>query len=203
MASKKTIYIVRHGETDYNKQGIVQGSSIDSSINELGQKQANCFWEAYKDVPFNKIYTSKLKRTHQSIQKFIDKGTSWEQMSALNEISWGDYDGTKLTEDNYYWQVVDKWNNGELDYRISGGESPKDVALRQKEFIDKILKEDDDLVLVAMHGRALRILISNYVLNDLNKMDTVSHRNLGLYILEVEEGQISMKFENLTEHLID
>lgn len=70
MSAKKTIYIIRHGETDYNKQGIIQGGGIDSSLNELGRRQAQQFYQAYHHIQFDRIYTSELKRTHQSVAPF-------------------------------------------------------------------------------------------------------------------------------------
>ena len=61
----KDIYLIRHGETEYNRKGVVQGSGIDADLNELGQKQAEAFFAHYQDLPIDKIYTSALKRTHQ------------------------------------------------------------------------------------------------------------------------------------------
>ncbi len=75
---QKTLYIVRHGQTDLNKQGIVQGRGMNTDLNDEGRKQAALFFNAYKDVPFNKIYISELKRTQQSIQQFIDLGIPYK-----------------------------------------------------------------------------------------------------------------------------
>lgn len=61
MHSVKDIYLIRHGETAYNRLGMVQGSGIDSDLNALGQQQAQSFFEYYKDLNFDKIYTSKLR----------------------------------------------------------------------------------------------------------------------------------------------
>ncbi|MCZ6899539.1 MAG: histidine phosphatase family protein, partial [Bacteroidetes bacterium] len=52
MISKK-IYLIRHGETDLNRAGVVQGSGVDTSINDFGRRQANEFYEKYKHVPFD------------------------------------------------------------------------------------------------------------------------------------------------------
>ena len=74
----KTIYLIRHGETDFNRQGVVQGSGVDSDLNELGQAQAEAFFQAYQHIPFDKVYTSALKRTHQSVKKFLrDELNKW------------------------------------------------------------------------------------------------------------------------------
>jgi probable phosphoglycerate mutase len=67
--TKKTIYLIRHGETDFNRQGIVQGSGVDSDLNELGRAQAEAFFQSYQNVNFDKVYTSALK---EHINLFIN-----------------------------------------------------------------------------------------------------------------------------------
>ena len=70
--------MIRHGETEYNRQGIVQGSGIDADLNETGRNQAEAFYQKYKDIPFDKVYTSALVRTHQTVEKFIEAGIPHE-----------------------------------------------------------------------------------------------------------------------------
>ncbi|HLS39123.1 MAG TPA: histidine phosphatase family protein, partial [Sphingobacterium bovisgrunnientis] len=60
---KKTFYFIRHGQTDLNLKGIVQGRGVNTSLNDSGRKQADAFFNAYKHIPFDKIYTSTLVRT--------------------------------------------------------------------------------------------------------------------------------------------
>jgi broad specificity phosphatase PhoE len=45
----KELYIIRHGETDLNKQGIVQGRGINSDLNDTGRAQAAAFFKMYKE----------------------------------------------------------------------------------------------------------------------------------------------------------
>ena len=53
---QKTLYIVRHGQTDLNKQGIVQGRGRNTDLNDEGRKQAQQFYSACQFVPFDNIY---------------------------------------------------------------------------------------------------------------------------------------------------
>src|SRR4051812_43216151 len=93
----KTLYIVRHGQTDLNKQGIVQGRGMDTNLNQEGMLQANMFFNSYKDIPFDKIYISELRRTQQSIQQFIDLGIPYQKLSGLDELAWGIHEGQPST----------------------------------------------------------------------------------------------------------
>ena len=50
MTKSKKIYLIRHGQTDFNLQGIVQGSGVDADLNDTGKAQADFFYEKYKTV---------------------------------------------------------------------------------------------------------------------------------------------------------
>ncbi len=202
--SIKKIYIIRHGQTDFNLQGIVQGSGVDSSLNDLGRAQALAFFEHYKGVPFDKIYTSKLKRTVESVQHFIDLGVPSEALIGLNEISWGSKEGQKITEeeDAYYHWMLQQWQLGNTSLRIEGGESPEDVVVRQKIALEHILtNESEKNILICMHGRALRILVTLLLNYPLKSMDMFEHRNLCLYQLDFTGSMFVIKKHNDVSHL--
>lgn len=199
MSSKK-IYIVRHGQTDYNLRGVVQGSGIDAPINETGRKQAMAFFEKNKHLPIDRIYYSALVRTRQSIQKFIDLGLPHESLPELNEISWGKYEGVPMNESGHqaYQLVLEKWANGQLDYRIDGGgESPLEAASRLRKGFKHILGNDGNHILVCMHGRAIRILMCLLLDRDLRHMDLFDHQNLCCYEVTHLEGE-RFRLENYT-----
>ncbi len=204
--NKKTIYLIRHGETDFNRQGIVQGSGVDSALNELGHAQAEAFYAAYQHISFDKVYTSALQRTMQSVAKFILKNTPHEAHASLNEISWGIREGIvpANSDGNYYKFLTESWQNGQTDMTADGGESPEDVQKRQMPIIDLILsRTDEKVVLVAMHGRAIRILLTTLLRRPLVEMDTFPHANLGLYELEYDyqTQQFTVIKTNDTAHL--
>lgn len=163
---------------------MVQGSGIDAPLNENGRLQANKFHAAYGRESFDKIYISSLQRTYQSVEKFIDQGISYEKLSGLNEISWGSQEGKEFSEESskLYHQTVTDWKGGNLDATVGGGESPNQVMARQKEAMEIILSNPDERkVLICMHGRAMRIMLTWMLNYGLEKMDMFEHSNLGLY----------------------
>jgi broad specificity phosphatase PhoE len=200
----KKIYIIRHGQTDFNLEGIVQGSGVDSSLNANGRAQAQAFCEMYKEVPFDKVYTSSLKRTAETVAQFIAKGIPHEVVPGLNEISWGSNEGQKITpeEDAYYHWMLKQWQDGNTSLRIQGGESPEEVAARQRPIIDKIFSNNrDETILICMHGRAMRILMCQLLKYPLKSMDMFEHSNLCLYLLEFNGTHFNVKKNNDTTHL--
>lgn len=182
----------------------MQGSGIDAPINETGRAQAMAFFEAYQTVPFDQIYHTALIRTRQSIQQFIELGIPTRALAELNEISWGDYEGTPMTpeEGEYYRHMLHQWQLGNLDYAIAGGESPNKVAERMRRGIEMILNGPGEHILVCMHGRAMRIFLSLILKYDMRYMDQFEHNNLCLYLLEqLEDDSFVVKKFNSREHL--
>jgi len=202
--SSKKIYLVRHGQTDFNLQNIVQGSGVDSSLNDRGRAQAQAFFRKYKDIPFDKVYTSALKRTRESVQSFIDQGLPVESFAGLNEISWGTKEGFPITpeEDEYYHYMLKQWELGDTTLRIEGGESPDEVVTRMKPVLHHIMNQTDEkTVLICMHGRAIRILMCLILNYPLKSMDMFEHGNLGLYLLNYSGSFFSVELYNDTAHL--
>ena len=194
------LYIIRHAETEYNRKGIIQGSEVDSDINDIGESQANSFYEYYKDINFDKIYVSDLKRTFQTIRRFTENGSSYEKLKEFNEISWGVNQG-KSDDLEDYAKLIDTWLAGNLDNKFEEGESPNEMSGRLVKGFNKVLDDDHDTVLLCIHGRALRILLSKIIDNDLTKMDKYIHSNTGLYILEFTNGKYKILGSNLRDHL--
>jgi probable phosphoglycerate mutase len=203
--TNKTIYIIRHGETEYNKLGIIQGSGIDSDLNETGFWQARQFFRAYHHIPFSKIYTSNLKRTHQTIQPFLEKGILHEELAELNEINWGIFEGQEITPECHreYLKVVNEWKDGLLHKRIEGGESPQELWERQTIALQKIMsRPEEEHVLIAMHGRAMKSFLCLLSGVSQTNMEDFRHNNLCLYLVEyTPESGYKVTLENATDHL--
>ncbi|HEX5170280.1 MAG TPA: histidine phosphatase family protein [Cyclobacteriaceae bacterium] len=203
MSSKK-IYLIRHGQTDYNKMGIVQGSGVDTSLNDYGREQARAFYEIYGKIPFDKVYTSTLRRTIESVKNFIDDGLPYESLSGLNEICWGNKEGQRITpeEDAYYHWLLEEWRRGNTSLRIEGGESPEDVISRMKPAVDHILLHPGErTILICMHGRAMRILLCHLLGEPLKNMDLYEHNNLCLYLLQYDHHRFIIELNNDLSHL--
>lgn len=201
---KKTLYIVRHGQTDFNKSGIVQGRGINTSLNAEGRLQADMFYYAYKNTPFDKIYISELQRTQQSIQQFIDQGLPYQKLSGLDELAWGIYEGAESTPETKlaFLNIMRQWTNGELDVKFENGESPNEVQARQKEALATIMSHPEEKnVLICMHGRAMRLFLCLLTGKPLTKMDEFPHQNLVLYKVAFDGEQFEIIDFNNSIHL--
>jgi probable phosphoglycerate mutase len=201
--TSKLIYIIRHGETSFNRLGIVQGSGVDMPLNELGEQQALKFYNYYKGIRFKKIYTSALIRTQQSVLPFIEAGHRYEAHAALNEISWGIFEGKPQNQEEraVYWEVVNAWKNGDYNATIPGGESALELQNRQIPFINYLKEQpNEECILICMHGRAMKSLLCTLLGEPLSQMEKFEHSNLCLYLLDFDGGKCSIIRHKDTTH---
>lgn len=183
----------------------MQGSGVDSSLNDYGRAQAHEFFEAYKHIRFDKVYTSALKRSQETMKEFIQQGVPHEALVGLNEISWGKKEGQVITpnEDEYYHHMLSQWQKGSTSLRIEGGESPDEVVSRMKPAVDYILSQNNEkTILICMHGRAMRILLCHVLHYPLKSMDMFEHENLCLYILNYTGSMFNVELYNNVSHLV-
>lgn len=200
----KTLYIVRHGQTELNRLGIVQGRGRDTDLNDEGKQQAYLFYNNYKNVPFDKIYISALRRTQQSIQPFIDLDIPYEKLPGLDELAWGIYEGQPSTPATKaaFLKLLRDWMEGKLDTKFEGGESPNEVKIRQQEALDVIMSHPEEKnVLICMHGRAMRLFLCILTGKPLTEMDNFPHQNLVLYKVTFDGEKFEIADFNNATHL--
>jgi len=200
------LYLIRHGETDYNRQGIVQGGGIDSDLNDMGRQQALAFFKHYAHLSFDAVYASGLKRTHQTLAPWLEQERYQLLTSpAINEFSWGWMEGKKPSKEmqKEFYALKEAWNNGDFDKGIEGGESPNSAWKRIKPFFDDVQqKHQGQQILVCSHGRTNRIILTQLLGLGMERMGDFNHSNTGLNILNFDQGgKVSAERINHTGHL--
>ncbi len=203
MSGIKEIFIIRHGETDYNKQGIIQGKGVNPPLNDKGRKQAQLFFDHYQNEKFEFIYTSTLQRTHETVHPFTSRGIPWEQHEELDEICWGVHEGQKVDSHfrQEYQRLLEEWRKGNIDAKTEEGESPKELQEKQQRFIDYLRAQPYNKVLICMHGRAMRIFLSTLLNQSLGEMDQYPHHNVCLYKLKDDGKTFTIELFNDLNHL--
>ena len=100
---KKRLFLVRHGQTDFNLKGIIQGGGVDSSINEKGREQAQAFFEKYKNEDF--IYTiAELPYLSHPLELFAGPYSDKYRLASYNYLS--------ILEDNKYKNTYNVGTHG-------------------------------------------------------------------------------------------
>jgi probable phosphoglycerate mutase len=201
----KTVYIVRHAQTDYNLQGVVQGRGIDAPINHTGSQQAQRLFEAYKHVQFDKIYISTLVRTQQTVQNFIDLGIEYTSLAGLDEFDWGIYEGKigNYQTQTEYLNLINAWQCADYHAKPPQGESPHEVAQRQQVALEYIFANTHEkTIMICTHGRAMRLLLCLLLGQAYSNMDNFAHTNTCVYVLHYNhQMQPTLWLQNSVAHL--
>ena len=200
----KNLYLIRHGETEYNRLGMVQGRGIDADLNDTGRKQAKYFFEAYQHLPIEKIFLSTLRRTEQSVSEFLKIGIPYERHAGLDEISWGIHEGKPFEKEAHeeYLYYTKQWRLGNTNLALPQGETPEEVAARQAAFTEILLQSPENNILICSHGRAMRILLAWWLNYPLSKMDIFEHHNLSFYHLQHTGSMFRIIRHNDRRHLL-
>lgn len=160
----KRLYLVRHGETEWNADNRVQGS-IDIPLSQKGIKQAETLAQYLKELPKpQKVFCSNLKRsvkTAKIIAEFLGT-TAIEETPLLREINCGLWEGKSINElMNNYPQEYAMWRLNSY-FKCPEGESVDDVKIRvEKFFVEKRNELSSfETVLIVAHGILNRAVLS-------------------------------------------
>ncbi len=145
---KMNLYILRHGQTDYNLMGKFQGQ-VDIELNENGIKQAQETAKELSTIQFNKVFSSPLSRAVQTAELVTRSEITLD--SRITERSFGLLEGKESIAD--YEERVE-------EYQI---ETIEDLRKRVYHFLDEILQKyrDYDNILIATHA-CITIMIECY-----------------------------------------
>lgn len=155
------LYLIRHGQTDWNVMGRIQGS-YDSELNETGVKQAEALSSHVleSNIVFSKIYSSKQKRALQTAQILSD-ATSLEciPVDGLEEVRFGEWEG--LTWDEVrekYSKEFDEWFKDRRYTKSPSGESNQELVERVILALKDIIEQSNEDVAIVTHGAVIMCL---------------------------------------------
>ena len=198
-----TLYLVRHGETDYNRAAIMQGRRVNSTLNATGRMQAEALAHRLAALPLDAIYTSTLLRARQTARAVaeVQPHVRMVELTDLEEMSWGIHDGSAPGQG--IAEAYGRWRTGDYAHAVEEGESILDVQVRAIRAIETILaQEEGRTVLVVTHGRFLRVLLATLLEEyGLARMDDLHHANTGVNQLIFDGNRFKALRLNCTLHL--
>jgi len=216
----RRLYLVRHGETDWNLDGRMQGST-DNALNTNGQRQAQLLSDYLRGEPIELITSSNLQRaacTADAVACVHPSAKRSASMPAFAEMCFGDLEGQRLEEARaVYDSYIASWRAGENSRRWPGprGESPEDVASRGLAGLCELgllpaspgaarasgPRPSERTVLVAAHGRFNKILIAA-LQGDLSTASDVKQGNTCINVLDfAPDGAVDVVRLDVREHL--
>lgn len=202
-----TLYLVRHGETDHNQRGIVQGGGVDSTLNATGRTQAQALAQRLESVSVDSLYASTMRRAKQTADILAPphEPVFRTHLRDLREMNWGVLEGKPPSEerDGVMEALKRAWQEGAYDRSVEGGESIREVQARAQRALRHILaREAGRTALVVTHGRYLRVLLAT-LLEDygLEHMQELGHSNTCVNRVVYENGRAWADLLNCTAHL--
>jgi len=178
-------YIVRHGETEMNKNKLVQGQ-LDSPLTEKGISQVEEVAEQFKTIHFDKVFSSDLLRAQRTAEIIVaEKKLVVETTKLLREQHYGRYEGTNRDD---YFKRFDAWRKLSEDqkhtYKLEKGmESNEEAVSRLITFLrEAALAYPGKTVLVVCHGAIMRYLAIH--LGHIAYKDNKGFDNRGFMVLD-------------------
>lgn len=193
------LYVMRHGETDWNRFGKLQGRA-DIPLNEKGIALAEESAKGMRDIYFDRVISSPLLRARKTAE-IISEGREipFTVDERIQEISFGSYEGKRYMPKQGIIDAPEMENffeHPELYKHSPDGESLAELIARTGEFLQELVhtKEyEEETILVVCHGAALRAVLANVKGVSLeNFWGRGVHKNCGVSILEAHEGKITI-----------
>lgn len=187
------IYIVRHGQTICNKNNVYYGA-LDVSLTDLGRTQARQVGELLKDVAFDRVILSGLKRTQETADEVLSVHQAgvlpaYEKYPALNEMNFGAWEGLHYTQVREQWPEDFKaFGEDWVHARPTDGEIYTDFRERVLTGFKTLALKEDETILYVGHGGPISCILADALGMPI---DAIWHLNIGQGVycrLDINKG---------------
>jgi broad specificity phosphatase PhoE len=195
MGNLAHLYLIRHGETDWNRQGRWQGQS-DVPLNDQGREQARQIAEKLADISFDAIYSSDLSRASE-VARIIAQRQGDEVPIVLDqrlrEIHQGEWQGLLVQEiEARYAEGFQHRRTNPLTVAPPGGETAGQVRERALAAIHDILAvHPNGHVAIVSHGFTLAVLLTHFQKLPIDRVWDLVPVNGEIIELEVDPAQVN------------
>lgn len=197
------VYLIRHGQTDWNKEKKIQGS-VDIELNEDGRKQAHKMGKELmnRNLPIQALYCSKLKRAKETA-KILGCYISKEpiELEDLEEMNLGTWEGKtweqiKIEDTSNY----ERWYQNLRGERTPEGESYEEVVTRANKVIENLVQKENKDFAVVTHGAVIMALLCLYTDTDFSDILKFNISNLGMAVVEYDPMTNTYQYEPSINH---
>lgn len=196
MGKQVVFYYVRHGETEYNREGIIQGGRVDSPLIPETLPILDKTAEALSSIPFSACWCSPLGRAQATAERIVaGRDLRIQTLDNLREFDFGELDGKAYPGNRLAFAKCFV----KQDFSGVGGESGDEVRGRVQRAFKKMYKaaKDGDNVLVVAHGALLRYVVLEFsrVSNASKKLTSLTMRvpNGSIATITGDDGRFTMR----------
>lgn len=191
------IYLIRHGETDWNKEFRFQGRT-DIPLNEFGRELARVTADALKEIPFEAAFCSPLNRAVETAHTIIgDREISLTPDTRLLEVSFGIMEGCNFVEAaKDPSDPIHNFLKHPAQYLPpEGAESFAELYQRSREFMEQVIRPLENqyqTILIVAHGALNRSIMNQIADISLEDFWSIKLPNCAVSKLELKDGKFSI-----------
>lgn len=200
------IYIVRHGETEWNKENRSQGCSNDIPLSKTGKAQADLVAKRLADERIDMFFSSTLKRAFETANIIAENhGKNVEKCSDFMEFRMGCWEGLTYKDIvNKYPEVFNVWSTSPHLAQIPDAETLVELRERSVNKLMEIIRNNEDKnILVVSHGITTKVIICALMGIDISNLHKIRQDNTAINIFEYKDGSFQTLLLNDTCHLKD
>ena len=191
MLTDVVLYLLRHGQTQWNREHKIQGH-IDTALSETGWQQVRAVAERLRDHSFDHCYSSDLKRAHDTAQAVLahhELELSHDQR--LRERAFGQFQGLRLDEiAEQQPEAFARHRAFDPDFDYHGGQSRRQKSAEVVSFLgDILIRHSGQRVLAVSHGGSMSLIIQHILGIPLDQDVPIYCKNAGVCVLEYEAGR--------------
>ncbi|MFH1849588.1 MAG: histidine phosphatase family protein [archaeon] len=199
-----TLYLVRHGETDWNTEQRMQGT-VDTELNSTGVSQAERLAMRLGNKQISAVYSSALRRAIVTAEIIAGPhNLKVNHLAEFNEINYGAFEG--LTRTEIRQRFAREWEERERDKANvppPQGESYLKLYGRVQRGLDRVFSDHKKgSIVIVGHGGSLRMIIANLMKTPVNsKLSSHKFKNGSLTVIEIDGTTAKQNIFNCDEHL--
>jgi phosphoserine phosphatase len=200
------LYLVRHGETEWNASNKIQGN-MDTELNETGIMQAEFVASKLAEENIEVLYTSSLKRAKTTAQIISEQiKVEVKELHEFREICLGPWEGLTIKEINErYSEHYKIYRENPADFNMPGAETFLQVSERFCNAINNIVIQNiDKKIVIVSHGAAIKAAIISILGIDICHYNKFRVDNASISILNFSDqyhGGVVVECLNNTSHM--
>ncbi len=198
-----SIYLVRHGQTAWNKEEIFRGRT-DVPLNETGLRQAELAGEYFKEMEIHAIYSSPLSRALETAQKIAQShDIKVQPLQGILDMSFGRWEGqSHLDIQKNDREIYRQWREEPHLVRLPSGESLDDVRVRAMAALEEVIRNHPGKTLILVSHRVVnKVLICGILGLDNSHFWQITQDTTAINLIKYKEGQYILSLMNETCHL--
>jgi broad specificity phosphatase PhoE len=198
-----SLYLVRHGQTAWNKEEIFRGRT-DVSLDETGLKQAELVGQYFEGMEIHAIYSSALSRAWETAQKIAQfHNLKVQPLDGIIDMSFGNWEGRphqEIRESDS--KTYRQWVETPHLVRLPGGEGLDDVRVRAMAAMEEVIRDHPGKTLVLVTHRVVnKVLICGILGLDNSHFWQITQDTTAINLIQHRDGKYILSLMNETCHL--